>query len=48
LASTGVAVLAYDKRGAGKSTGAWATATVEDLAHDAAAAGHQGAGAAAV
>jgi uncharacterized protein len=38
LASTGVAVLAYDKRGAGKSTGAWAAATVEDLAHDAAAA----------
>ena len=38
LASTGVAVLAYDKRGAGKSTGAWAAATVDDLAHDAAAA----------
>jgi pimeloyl-ACP methyl ester carboxylesterase len=38
LASAGVAVLAYDKRGAGKSTGAWATATVDDLAHDAAAA----------
>jgi uncharacterized protein len=38
LASAGVVVLAYDKRGAGKSTGAWATATVDDLAHDAAAA----------
>jgi hypothetical protein len=38
LASAGVAVLAYDKRGAGTSTGAWATATVDDLAHDAAAA----------
>jgi hypothetical protein len=37
LASAGVAVLAYDKRGVGKSTGAWATATVDDLAHDAAA-----------
>lgn len=38
LASAGVAVLAYDKRGAGQSAGAWATATVDDLAHDAAAA----------
>jgi pimeloyl-ACP methyl ester carboxylesterase len=38
LAGAGVAVLAYDKRGAGRSTGAWATATVDDLAHDAAAA----------
>jgi uncharacterized protein len=38
LAGAGVAVLAYDKRGAGKSTGAWAAATVDDLAHDAAAA----------
>jgi uncharacterized protein len=38
LASTGVAVLAYDKRGAGKSTGAWVSATVDELAHDAAAA----------
>jgi pimeloyl-ACP methyl ester carboxylesterase len=38
LASAGVAVLAYDKRGAGTSGGAWATATVDDLAHDAAAA----------
>jgi len=38
LARGGVAVLAYDKRGTGKSTGAWAGATVDDLAHDAAAA----------
>ena len=38
LAGAGVAVLAYDKRGAGKSTGAWAAATVDDLAYDAAAA----------
>jgi hypothetical protein len=38
LASAGVAVLAYDKRGTGKSAGAWAAATVDDLAHDAAAA----------
>jgi uncharacterized protein len=38
LAGDGVAVLAYDKRGAGKSTGAWAAATVDDLAEDAAAA----------
>jgi uncharacterized protein len=38
LASAGVAVLAYDKRGAGRSTGDWATATVDDLAADAAAA----------
>jgi pimeloyl-ACP methyl ester carboxylesterase len=38
LADAGVAVLTYDKRGAGKSTGAWASATVDDLAHDAAAA----------
>jgi pimeloyl-ACP methyl ester carboxylesterase len=38
LAGGGVAVLAYDKRGAGKSTGAWAAATVDDLAYDAAAA----------
>jgi pimeloyl-ACP methyl ester carboxylesterase len=38
LAGAGVAALAYDKRGAGKSTGAWAAATVDDLAHDAAAA----------
>jgi uncharacterized protein len=38
LAHSGVAVLAYDKRGAGRSTGDWATATVDDLAADAAAA----------
>jgi pimeloyl-ACP methyl ester carboxylesterase len=38
LGSAGVAVLAYDKRGAGKSTGTWAAATVDDLAHDASAA----------
>ena len=38
LAGTGVAVLAYDKRGAGKPPGPWAAATVDDLAHDAAAA----------
>jgi hypothetical protein len=38
LSSAGVAALAYDKRGAGKSTGAWAAATVDDLAQDAAAA----------
>jgi pimeloyl-ACP methyl ester carboxylesterase len=38
LASAGVAVLAYDKRGAGRSTGEWAGATVDDLARDAAAA----------
>ena len=38
LTAAGVAVLAYDKRGAGSSTGAWATATVNDLAEDAAAA----------
>jgi pimeloyl-ACP methyl ester carboxylesterase len=38
LASAGVAVLAYDKRGAGRSTGEWAAATVGDLARDAAAA----------
>jgi pimeloyl-ACP methyl ester carboxylesterase len=38
LAGAGVAVLAYDKRGAGKSTGAWPAATVDELAQDAAAA----------
>jgi hypothetical protein len=38
LVSAGVAVLAYDKRGAGKSTGAWAPASVDDLARDTAAA----------
>jgi pimeloyl-ACP methyl ester carboxylesterase len=38
LAGAGMAVLAYDKRGVGKSTGAWPAATVGELAHDAAAA----------
>jgi uncharacterized protein len=38
LATEGVAVLAYDKRGVGRSTGAWAAATVGELAQDAAAA----------
>jgi uncharacterized protein len=38
LTDVGVAVLGYDKRGAGKSTGEWATATTDDLARDAAAA----------
>ncbi len=38
LAGAGVAVLAYDKRGAGRSDGDWAAATVDDLAADAAAA----------
>jgi uncharacterized protein len=38
LARAGVAVLAYDKRGAGRSAGHWPTATVDDLAADAAAA----------
>jgi uncharacterized protein len=38
LAGAGVAVLAYDKRGVGRSTGAWAAATVGELAQDAAAA----------
>ena len=38
LVNAGVAVLAYDKRGAGRSSGEWVTATVDDLAADAAAA----------
>ncbi|MCA1984663.1 alpha/beta hydrolase family protein [Nocardioides nematodiphilus] len=38
LVGAGTAVLAYDKRGAGRSTGAWSSATVDDLADDAAAA----------
>lgn len=38
LAGTGVAVLAYDKRGTGRSTGTWPAATVDELAADAAAA----------
>ena len=41
LADAGVAVLTYDKRGAGKSTGEWASATVEDLAHDIATYQHE-------
>jgi pimeloyl-ACP methyl ester carboxylesterase len=38
LAGAGLAVLAYDKRGAGRSAGDWPAATVDDLAADAAAA----------
>ena len=38
LVDAGIAVLAYDKRGVGESTGAWAPAAVDDLAGDAAAA----------
>lgn len=38
LAAAGIAVLAYDKRGAGESSGDWATADVNLLAADAAAA----------
>lgn len=38
FAANGVAVLAYDKRGAGASTGDWRSARFEDLAADAAAA----------
>lgn len=34
LARHGVAVLTYDKRGSGRSTGEWATASFEDLASD--------------
>jgi uncharacterized protein len=34
----GIAVLGYDKRGVGESTGDWNTATFEDLAGDAVAA----------
>ncbi|MGH9871282.1 MAG: alpha/beta hydrolase family protein [Pyrinomonadaceae bacterium] len=37
FAARGVTVLAYDKRGAGESTGNWRTATFEDLAADAVA-----------
>ena len=40
LASNGIAVLAYDKRGVGKSTGNWGTASFDDLADDAIAATH--------
>lgn len=38
LARAGIAVLVYDKRGVGESTGDWHTASFDDLAHDAAAA----------
>jgi uncharacterized protein len=38
LVAAGIAVLGYDKRGVGRSSGSWATATVDDLATDAAAA----------
>jgi pimeloyl-ACP methyl ester carboxylesterase len=38
LARRGFAVLAYDKRGVGESTGDWRTASVQDLADDALAA----------
>ena len=37
LAERGVAALIFDKRGVGKSSGDWRTATLEDLASDAAA-----------
>jgi pimeloyl-ACP methyl ester carboxylesterase len=35
LVRSGVAVLAYDKRGAGRSTGSWERATLDQLAADA-------------
>ena len=38
LRRAGIAVLSYDKRGVGGSEGAWESATVDDLAADAAAA----------
>lgn len=38
LARAGVAVLCYDKRGVGASSGDWRTATMDDLASDAATA----------
>ena len=38
LVDAGVAVLSYDKRGVGGSTGAWSTATVDGLGSDAGAA----------
>ncbi|MEU9836331.1 alpha/beta hydrolase [Streptosporangium sp. NPDC048047] len=38
LADTGIAVLSYDKRGVGGSSGEWRDATIGDLAADAAAA----------
>jgi pimeloyl-ACP methyl ester carboxylesterase len=38
LLPAGVGTLVYDKRGVGKSTGRWETATIEELAADAGAA----------
>ncbi|QQQ78328.1 alpha/beta hydrolase [Saccharothrix sp. 6-C] len=38
LVDAGIAVLSYDKRGVGESSGDWLDATVDDLASDAAAA----------
>ncbi|MFJ2648359.1 alpha/beta hydrolase family protein [Streptomyces sp. NPDC087420] len=38
LLSTGLAVLSYDKRGVGESSGDWRAATMDDLAADASAA----------
>ena len=38
LVQSGIAVLAYDKRGTGRSTGRWETATIDELAGDADAA----------
>jgi uncharacterized protein len=38
LVGSGIAVLVYDKRGTGRSTGRWETATVDELAGDADAA----------
>ena len=38
LVIAGLAVMTYDKRGTGESTGAWAGATVDQLATDASAA----------
>ena len=38
LVAAGIAVLGYDKRGVGRSSGSWASATVDALAADAAAA----------
>lgn len=40
FAREGLAVLAYDKRGTGHSTGNWVTGSLEDLADDATAAFH--------
>lgn len=38
LGDSGIAVLTYDKRGSGRSTGRWETATIDELAGDADAA----------